>query len=163
MLSGRSRQPLRTSFSALFDDVRQRFELARVPVLLLKGRYFADRALRRSPCRARSSTSTCSSRAAGTATQAAALLAAGFERAAYDLHSQPSPGAAEGGPPPLSALGAGLPHQRSGDLDDRAADPSRRLEARTLSDDYTLVLLGLGAFEDLGQGMTSSNSSSTST
>lgn len=138
----------------LFDDVRQRFEHASIPVLLLKGRYFADRLYGSAAPRPQFDVDVL---VPGRRHRKAcrALVAVGFERVAYDLHSQTF--ARRGLKVDLHRYLRWAPAYG---IREAAIWSSARpirvgaIEARTLSDDYTLVLLALGAFEDLGQGMT---------
>lgn len=139
---------------ALFDDVRQRLDQVRVPVLLLKGRYFADRLYGGAAPRPQFDVDVLvpsrRHREAGRA-----LVAGGFERVAYDLHSQTF--ARRGLKVDLHRYLRWAPAYGISEAAIwTTAQPTRvgTIEARTLSDEYTLVLLALGAFEDLGQGMT---------
>jgi hypothetical protein len=81
------------------------------------------------------------------------LVAGGFERVAYDLHSQTF--ALHGLKVDLHRYLRWAPAYGINEAAIWTTAQAIRVgavEARTLSDDYTLVLLALGAFEDLGQG-----------
>jgi hypothetical protein len=139
---------------ALFDEVRQRLEQAGTPVLLLKGRYFADRLYGASLARPQFDVDLLV-HAARHAAASRVLVSAGFVRVGYDLHSQTF--ARRDLKVDLHRYLRWAPAYRIDErLIWRTAKPVRvgAIDARTLSDDYTLVLLVLGAFEDLGQGMT---------
>jgi hypothetical protein len=152
----RSRPLLTLTAEALihgFTEIRGALEAAHVPVIFLKGLYFAER-LYGGYARRPQFDLDLLVRTRDRGAAARALARAGFTRQAYDLHSQ-------------TFVRAGL----KVDVHDclRRAPAYRvpeqtiwqtardvrvgGIDARTLSDEYTLVFLGLAAFEDLGQGM----------
>lgn len=137
-----------------FDEVRRRLEAEAMPVLLLKGRYLGERLYGAAASRRPQFDVDVLVRARDHRRAAQALRAAGFRRAAYDLHSATfARGALK---IDLHRYLRWAPAYR---VDENAvwdsALPVRLgdVEARTLADEYTLLFLVLGIFEDLGQGM----------
>lgn len=139
--------------ASLFDDVRRCLGESDVPVLLLKGRYFADRLYAHDMPRPQFDVDVLVPSWQHRKARRE-LHRAGFERVAYDLHSQTL--ARHGLKVDLHRYLRWAPAYA---INERAIWASAKtvrvgaLEARTLSDDYSLVLLALSAFEDLGQGM----------
>jgi hypothetical protein len=137
-----------------FDEVRRRLEHEGIPVLLLKGQYLAERLYQVPAWRPQFDIDVLV-RERHHRMGSRNLVAGGFVRTAYDQHSVTfSRGdlkvdlhrclrSAPAYKIDEDAIWASAPQVRVGGL-----------EARTLSDDYLAVLLVLGAFEDLGQGMT---------
>ena len=137
-----------------FDRVRRRLESAGIPVLLLKGQALGCRLYTMPAARPQYDVDVLV-RADQHAAAGRALSADGFTRAAYDLHS-------------VTFTDGGLKIDLHGCLrkapayriDEGAIWASARpirlgdLDAMTLSDEHTLLLLVLSAFEDLGQGAT---------
>src|SRR5262245_35788059 len=125
----------------LFDEVRQRFEQAGVPVLLLKGRYFADRLYGAAVPRPQFDVDVLVPSRRHKAA-ARTMVADGFERVAYDLHSQTF--ARRGLKVDVHRYLRWAPAYAISEAAIwTTAQPIRvgSIEARTLSDDYTLVLL----------------------
>ena len=134
--------------------MRRRLEREGVPVLLLKGQHLSERLYQIPAWRPQFDIDVLV-RARHHRKASRNLVAGGFVRTAYDLHSVTfSRGdlkvdlhrclrSAPAYKIDEDALWASAPQVRVGGLD-----------IRTLSDDYLAVLLVLGAFEDLGQGTT---------
>jgi hypothetical protein len=136
-----------------FVEIRGALEQEAVPVLLLKGVYFAERLYGGSRWRPQYDVDILI-RPAHRLRARRVLDRAGFVRAAYDLHAE-------------TFTRARLKVDVHGWLrrapayhidDDRLWESSVQitvggLVANTLSDEFTLVMLVLGTFEDLGQGM----------
>ena len=137
-----------------FNEVSRRLEHEGVPVLLLKGQYLAERLYQVPAWRPQFDIDVLV-RERHHRKASRNLVAGGFVRTAYDQHSVTfSRGdlkvdlhhclrSAPAYKIDEDAIWASAPQVRVGGL-----------EARTLSDEYLAVLLVLGAFEDLGQGMT---------
>jgi len=148
------RTPTTDELRSGFVEVRRRFEREGVPVLLLKGQYLAERLYQVPAWRPQFDIDVLV-RDRHHRKASRNLVAGGFVRTAYDLHSAtfsrgdlkvdlhrclrwaPAYTINE------DAIWASAHQVRVGGLD-----------ARTLSDDYMALLLVLGAFEDLGQGTT---------
>jgi hypothetical protein len=152
-----SRRPIQrlpvATLLAAYDEVRAAFAAAGVPLLLLKGFVFAERlygGLERRPqhdvdvlVRRRDRR-----RALGL------LRGLGFERKAYDLHSRTV--VRDGVAIDVHHALRRAPAFAIDEAELWATAIERPVGARriaTLSDEYTLVLLVLASFEDLGQGM----------
>ena len=150
-------QPVQTlSVDALlrgFEDVRDALDAAGVRVMLLKGLYFAER-LYGGYARRPQFDLDILVRAHDRRAAARALVRAGFTRRAYDLHSQTF--VRDQLKIDVHGWLRRAPAYR---IDEAAVWTSARtvrvggLDVVTLSDEYTLTLLGLASFEDLGQGM----------
>ena len=137
-----------------FDQVRRLLEAARMPVLLLKGRYLGERLYAAAARRPQFDVDVLV-RARHHRAAARALVASGFRRTSYDLHATTfARGALK---IDLHRYLRWAPAYR---IDENAIWQSALtvrvgdVEARTLTDEYTLLFLVLAAFEDLGQGMT---------
>ncbi len=136
-----------------FAEIRQALGQESVPVLLLKGVYFAERLYGGSRWRPQYDIDILI-RPAHRLRARRVLDRAGFARTAYDLHAE-------------TFTRARLKVDVHGWLrrapayhvdEDHLWESARRidvggLDADTLSDEFTLVLLVLAAFEDVGQGM----------
>jgi hypothetical protein len=137
-----------------FDEVRRRLEREGVPVLLLKGQYLAERLYQVPAWRPQFDIDVLV-RERHYRKASRNLVAGGFVRIAYDLHSVTfSKGNLK---VDLHRCLRSAPAYRIDEDAIWASAPQVRvggLEARTLSDEYLAVLLVLGTFEDLGQGMT---------
>jgi hypothetical protein len=138
-----------------FDQVRRRLEAAGMPVLLLKGRYLGERLYGAAATRRPQFDVDVLVRARHHRAAARALVASGFRRTTYDLHATTfARGALK---IDLHRYLRWAPAYR---IDENAIWQSAltvrvgNVEARTLTDEYTLLFLVLAAFEDLGQGMT---------
>ena len=150
-------QPVQTlSVDALlrgFEDVRDTLDAAGVRVMLLKGLYFAER-LYGGYARRPQFDLDILVHAHDRRAAARALVRAGFTRRAYDLHSQTF--VRDQLKIDVHGWLRRAPAYR---IDEAAVWTSARtvrvggLDVVTLSDEYTLTLLGLASFEDLGQGM----------
>ena len=137
-----------------FDEVRSRLGAHGVDVLLLKGIYFAQRFYGGSQWRPQFDVDVLI-RSSARRQSRRALLAAGFTRTAYDLHSATF--TREHLKVDVHSWLRRAPAYR---IDEAAVWNSaptvtvEGLEARTLSDEFAVVMLVLSTFEDLGQGTT---------
>ena len=137
-----------------FDEVRSRLGAHGVDVLLLKGIYFARRFYGGSQWRPQFDVDVLI-RSSARRQSRRALLAAGFTRTAYDLHSATF--TREHLKVDVHSWLRRAPAYR---IDEAAVWNSaptvtvEGLEARTLSDEFAVVMLVLSTFEDLGQGTT---------
>ena len=137
-----------------FDEVRSHLDAHGVDVLLLKGLYFAERLYGGSQWRPQFDVDVLIHSSTRRQTFRA-LLAAGFTRTAYDLHSATF--TREHVKVDVHGWLRRAPAYR---IDEAAIWNSARtvrvggVEARTLSDEFALVMLVLSTFEDLGQGLT---------
>ena len=136
-----------------FSGVREALEAAGIPVMLLKGLYFAERlygAYERRP----QFDLDILVRARHVRAAARVLSGLGFIRRAYDLHSMTF--VRDGLKVDLHGWLRRAPAYR---VDEAAVWQSARtvrvgtLDVLTLSDEYTIVFLGLACFEDIGQAM----------
>jgi Uncharacterised nucleotidyltransferase len=136
-----------------FQEVRERLESSAIPVLLLKGQYFAERLYGGARRRPQMDVDVLVKRQ--DARRALAILrAGGFARQTYDLHSQTL--MRDGWKLDLHTCLRRAPAFRIDDglvWEEATTAGAGGVEFRTLSDAHYLVLLGLAAFEDLGQGM----------
>lgn len=139
--------------TAGFVDVRSRLEAAGIPVILLKGFSLAERLYGDVHLRPQFDLDILvRSRQLKAAVRH--LAAAGFARTAYDLHSRTM----SRGHVKVDVHGC-LRWAPAYRLDEEAMWTTSRTmtvsgqPARVLSDEYALLGLLLGAFEDLGQGM----------
>lgn len=136
-----------------FDDVRRILSEAGVDVALLKGLYFAERLYGGFHRRTQFDLDVLV-RAGDRRRAARHLTHHGFVRRAYDLHSQTF--VRDGLKVDLHGWLRRAPAYRLSEQAVWESVESVRvgdLEVLTLDDEFTLVLLGLASFEDLGQGM----------
>jgi hypothetical protein len=142
-----------SEFLSGFAEIRERLRQEDVPVLLLKGVYFAERLYGSTRWRPQYDVDVLI-RPAHRRQARRALARAGFARTAYDLHGETF--TRERLKIDVHGWLRRAPAYR---VDEDALWQSARhitvggLDADTLSDEFTLVLLVLGTFEDLGQGM----------
>jgi putative nucleotidyltransferase-like protein len=137
-----------------FDQVRRGLEAAGMPVLLLKGRYLGERLYGAAAASRPQFDVDVLVRARHHRAAARALVASGFRRTFYDMHATTfTRGTLQ---IDLHRYLRWAPAYR---IDEDAiwqsalTVPVGDVEARSLTDEYTLLLLVLAAFEDLGQGM----------
>ncbi len=138
---------------SLFVEVRDALEGAGVPVLLLKGQSFAERLYGGLDRRPQFDVDVLVPRREARRARRV-LVARGFRRTEYDLHSETlvrGTGKVDLHHCLRTAPAYALrEHALWRDARDITIAGER---ARTLSDEHTVVLLVLGLFEDLGQGM----------
>lgn len=145
------RVPLATMMR-VFDEVRVALEAARVPVLLLKGFYFAARLYGGADGRPQHDVDVLV-RSRDFRAAVAVLRRLAFSPRARDLHSRTFTRAGV-----AIDVHHALRRAPALRLDEEALWCTARdvevdgLTIRTLSDEYTLALLVLASFEDLGQG-----------
>lgn len=138
---------------SLFVEVRDALEPIGIPVLLLKGQSFAERLYGGLDRRPQFDVDVLVPRRAARRARRV-LVARGFRRTDYDLHSETLVRGTAKVDIHHCLRAAPAYALREATLWRDALDITIAGErARTLSDEHTVLLLVLGLFEDLGQGM----------
>ena len=149
----RADQPTPAALLDAFDEIQRSFRAAGLGIVLLKGLYFAQRLYGGYERRPQYDLDVLV-RARERRMARRALEQLGYQRKAYDLHSDTfTRGDKKVDVHPWLRW---TPVYR---IDEEAVWQSAKsvrldpIDVVTLSDEFTLVLLGLSCFEDLGQGM----------